>query len=262
MKLTKKLIPAIGMLVLSAVMLATSSFAWFSMNSQVTASGMSVTAKADQIYLQIMPGEVAYAAFNDSESPLTSATAKNTTANIAPTNVYKNITDPENPAAYEGGSEYVWVTAMSGSPAEYEKDGDYSEAAQADVSLMNTFSFRLSKKAGAAQADGALKVKSISFDSTAPADAIRNSLCVLFVTRTNGVAQTAVVSQLWTQDAEAGKFTKKAGDTALTSDVVKANQAYVVDVYVFFNGDHEECFANNVNTESSYGLSISFDCLG
>ena len=50
MKLTKKLIPAIGMLMLSAVMLVTSSFAWFSMNENVSVTGMSVTAKGDQVY--------------------------------------------------------------------------------------------------------------------------------------------------------------------------------------------------------------------
>ena len=41
----KKLIPALALLLVSAVMLGTSSFAWFSMNTQVTVSGMSVTAK-------------------------------------------------------------------------------------------------------------------------------------------------------------------------------------------------------------------------
>ncbi len=46
MKKTRKLIPAIAMLATSATMLATSSFAWFSMNNSVTATGMSVTATA------------------------------------------------------------------------------------------------------------------------------------------------------------------------------------------------------------------------
>ncbi|MBP5428351.1 MAG: hypothetical protein J6Z04_03590 [Clostridia bacterium] len=42
----KKLIPALALLLVSAVMLATSSFAWFSMNTTVTVTGMSVTTKA------------------------------------------------------------------------------------------------------------------------------------------------------------------------------------------------------------------------
>ena len=41
----KKIIPALALLLVSAVMLATSSFAWFSMNTQVTVTGMSVTTK-------------------------------------------------------------------------------------------------------------------------------------------------------------------------------------------------------------------------
>lgn len=41
----KKLIPAICMLLIAAAMLGTSTFAWFSMNTKVTATGMQVTAK-------------------------------------------------------------------------------------------------------------------------------------------------------------------------------------------------------------------------
>lgn len=44
MKNTRKLIPAVVMLLISAVLMSTASFAWFSMNKEVTATGMSVTA--------------------------------------------------------------------------------------------------------------------------------------------------------------------------------------------------------------------------
>ena len=57
MKLTKKLLPAIGMLMLSTAMMVTSSFAWFSMNTEVVAQNMQVTAKAEQVYLQIVEGD-------------------------------------------------------------------------------------------------------------------------------------------------------------------------------------------------------------
>ena len=43
----KKLIPALALLLVSAVLLATSSFAWFSMNTTVTVTGMSVTTRVD-----------------------------------------------------------------------------------------------------------------------------------------------------------------------------------------------------------------------
>ena len=53
----KKLIPALALLLVSAVLLATSSFAWFSMNTTVTVTGMSVTAKVND-NLQIAPTTV------------------------------------------------------------------------------------------------------------------------------------------------------------------------------------------------------------
>ena len=46
MKKMRRLIPAIAMLLVSAVMLSTASFAWFTMNSQVEATGMQIQAEA------------------------------------------------------------------------------------------------------------------------------------------------------------------------------------------------------------------------
>lgn len=45
-KNARKLIPAVAMLLVSATMLSTASFAWFSMNSQVEATGMQVNVDA------------------------------------------------------------------------------------------------------------------------------------------------------------------------------------------------------------------------
>ena len=43
----KKLIPAIVLLLISAIVMSTASYAWFSMNTQVTATGMQVKAVAE-----------------------------------------------------------------------------------------------------------------------------------------------------------------------------------------------------------------------
>lgn len=49
----KKLIPALALLLVSAVMLATSSFAWFSMNTTVTVTGMEVkTRVSDNLFVR------------------------------------------------------------------------------------------------------------------------------------------------------------------------------------------------------------------
>lgn len=51
MKKLRKLFPAFAMLLVSATVLASTTFAWFSMNNKVTATGMEVTAKANTQYL-------------------------------------------------------------------------------------------------------------------------------------------------------------------------------------------------------------------
>lgn len=53
MKKFKKLIPALCMLLVSAVMLGSTTFAWFSMNKVVTASGMKVTATTNEQFFVI-----------------------------------------------------------------------------------------------------------------------------------------------------------------------------------------------------------------
>ena len=53
MKKFKKLIPALCMLLISAVLMGTSTYAWFSMNKKVTVDGMEVSAKTNSRYLLI-----------------------------------------------------------------------------------------------------------------------------------------------------------------------------------------------------------------
>ena len=62
----KKLIPALALLLVSAVLLATSSFAWFSMNTTVTVTGMEVTTKVGS-NLWIAPDTTANLAKKDDE---------------------------------------------------------------------------------------------------------------------------------------------------------------------------------------------------
>ena len=72
-KNTRKLLGAIGMLSVSAAMLVSSTFAWFSLNRNVSASTMSVTAKSADPYLQISANGTSFYTTLDS----TAASASN-----------------------------------------------------------------------------------------------------------------------------------------------------------------------------------------
>ena len=64
MKTTRKMIPAIAMLLISAVMLTTASYAWFTIGTQATATNMSVTATSASSLLIATKDQVAAGAMN------------------------------------------------------------------------------------------------------------------------------------------------------------------------------------------------------
>lgn len=75
MKKFKAIVPALAMLLVSAVLLGTSTFAWFSMNDEVTVSGMQITAKSDQHYLIV-------GSTNDLDALQNKATGNQTTVEL------------------------------------------------------------------------------------------------------------------------------------------------------------------------------------
>ena len=276
MKHTKKLIPAIGMLLLSACMLVTSTFAWFSMNDVVTATDMTIAAKGDQVYLQIIcptngiDGENAFvngAAQTSATAAATSATGEQA---LQPTAVKtKTTTDAGTTYGdYAGGNGFVWVYA-SGIDAETGtvNDKGYNEVKSGSEGLYyltNTFQIRLDATAGKEVAAGALKVAGVNFAAEGyTPDALGTSVSVLVVCGTN--------SQLWTQAGTDGTFTQVTGSSEYLDANAKgqfANTTGVdVKVYVFFNGDDTDCTLANLaeakkNNYNSYSVEVSFTVAG
>lgn len=95
MKKTRKLIPAIAMLLVSLIVMSSASFAWFSMNKQVTATGMQVTAKSNATYLLI--GDDSTKAANDKQDLAGAALTNTHAANYATTG---NVEKTCYPTAY------------------------------------------------------------------------------------------------------------------------------------------------------------------
>ena len=275
MKLTKKLIPAIVMLMFSAVMLVTSSFAWFSMNKDVTATGMSVTAQGKQIYLQIVENTDNFTA----GAKQVEATAKtpNNKGTLLPTNVKE---ESDGTTTYDGG-EFVWVTAEGTDAANGAVKGAYTTVAtgeEANYYIKNTFKIRLDPTAGANEADAPLKASGVTFSnqaSIAKTEHLARSVSVLVVCTYEENSADVVKTQLFTQAdvadtsveeaalPDVGVFTKTAGDDALTNDAKFKNPeaGYVtVDIYVFFNGDSKHCTLEELGkaTLNNYSVTVDF----
>lgn len=95
MKKFKKLIPAFCAMLVSAAMLGTSTYAWFSVNKEVTATGMNVTAVANTQYF-VIRDSLNSDAF---ESP-TAEDKKTTTAALAQAGIGGGESVNVYPAAY------------------------------------------------------------------------------------------------------------------------------------------------------------------
>lgn len=114
MKKFKKLIPAFCMLLVSAIMLGSSTFAWFSMNDKVTASGMQVSAKSTQTFLLISSTNKTADAIQTENAITTTLTVSDTEAAVLPS-AWEGITNTATATTLTVG-ESKWYTAFGSDP--------------------------------------------------------------------------------------------------------------------------------------------------
>lgn len=254
MKKFKKVVPALCALLVSAVMLGSSTYAWFSMNTKVTATGMTVNAKSDSKFLQIVAGT---AGFADDEAQI-SAEAVNKTKDLRPTSAVKAIgTDNLTLTALaqaDKATDIKWVEAFSNDPASSTKNGEYKEvttAAQAtDASnlytLINDFKVRLNPKAGANSAEN-LSVTGVTITSTATVakNDLLASVRVLFV-----------CGDEWAIWSNGAKVSASSDTSVLAATVTTTPTA--IKVYIYFDGEDTATTTNNATKLSTDGYKVEF----
>ena len=245
MKLSKKLIPAIGMLMLSAVMLVTSSFAWFSMNDKVVATGMKVTAVSEEVYLQIAVKPGTGSGFIDGLDQTTANVNMQSAAEIKPVSI-KGFSSTS--------STINWIT-------NYSTDKNQSTAAGTDIPvstsdltsyvLKQDFEVRLSPTAGATVAGGPLRATSVVL--SANESELAHAVSVLIVSGNN--AQ-------WFKQNEDGTAWTNEGDVLSSDPFTSVDGApTTVSVYVFFDGAHQDCTSQNLldaATANEYSVTVNF----
>lgn len=274
----KKLIPALAMLLVSAILLGTSTYAWFSMNTQVTATGMQVKAIAEDGIL----------ISNSDKSVWTnSATAKVTTANLVPTSTagtatpawaHNTSTDADNAMANQEASSYEdlslkWTNTtfgegfvdVAGGTANSKDDGEKSYV------LLNEFYIKSSGNPLALGADKTYKDLYINDVSvTGAANKIDNSLRVLVVVGSTAYIYAPVKDQAGgtttmtykfknTTDVSALDATAAAGydKTTTTTTISNTNEAAVkAQVYIYFEGEDANCKSTNISGIDTTNLSV------
>ena len=215
----KKLIPAICMTLIAAVMLASSTFAWFSMNTSVTANGMQVTAKTDNAYLIISAG--------------TALTGKATSADAS---VNKSL----YPVKPVGGltSENIGIVTSWGTATSDNPDDANTGAVVTPLGVGATFGnyvVKVSFMVGIVEDSGEvahdLKLAGLTISD------LNDGITVVVVCGTNLYSHNANVASGTEKLAEAAKVTKTGVQ---------------VDVYIYIDGSNE-----NVKTTNAANLGGS-----
>lgn len=144
--LKKQLVAAIAMVLVAAIALGSSTFAWFAMNNQVTANAVTISAKSNSQFLLIGTGDqevdaIKTAAKTDIDATTTSATVypaqfTTTTADIGGTSITENN----------------WYTRNNRNAAKSHDDmtkGVAVTMGDADYMLTNTYKLVLADKSEA-----------------------------------------------------------------------------------------------------------------
>ena len=277
MKKFMKLIPAVAMLLVAAILLSTATFAWFSMNTQVTATGMQVKAVAE--------GGIVIS--NSAKTGWTSeATAQITAANLFPTSNaktpgtlttwYHNKSDDANDAkAGQAADTYETLAiALSDSTNNegvgyVDKNNDSAFTAGTDSAyfLMDKFFI---KSSGDALTSTTLYINKVEVTSSASLLAIDNSLrvCVvvdstayLFAPVSVGAGPTLTYKVKGSAtDTVALAGTTKNTATGVTTIANTDADAVPVQIYVYYEGEDASCKSTNISgiTVDTITVSVQF----
>lgn len=285
--LKKQLVAAVAMVVVAAVALGSSTYAWFAANNRVTATGMEVTAATEGGI------EIAYGKSTDASGDWgTTASAKMTSATVLlPTSTDTTATDHWYHASAKVGSAsaakvdtYTTLTLnvgqedqnIAGSTTEKQDASQYYDAVGNQYFLLKNFVIR-STATGDNLAKG-LKVEKVSVagSSKSMSNALRVAVKVadktLFYAPVSGSTTSYAVYNGYTGEGDSAVATK-AGDVVLTSKDTptligasndttipakgsSTNGGVDVQVFIYFEGEDTNLYSEAFATE---GLKVSVE---
>ena len=271
MKMSKTIIPALAMLVVSAVMLTTASLAWFAMSERVTANGMTVNIKSDSRYLLILPvsgdnrATEEYTAQDVQQYGSTSATGVAIgSTDVYPSAYYNDILMGKNAEGERDkkvtlGSQLkdasYWYTATAASPEE-------SAMIQgSDITLKDVFEDVNNANKGETAFDGYVVRYRYYVVLAAGSNAMQTlrieSLTITDATNADGEILDPVRVVVACGD-QMEEFTQtKAGAIDLTgTNNLTDTTALEICIYVYYDGNDDSVTTNDVASLSSANIEF------
>ena len=253
MKNFRKLIPAVCMLLLAAVMAGTSTFAWFSMNTTVTAGTMAVSATAPT-NLRICATNSA----NDSEwSGALSLPASLDTMvpvscdNTNPALTFYKVKDNGDKIGYDDGAykeDTTFEPATAGT--DYYTTSFYIKAVGADATNLKLSTITLNEGGGKQKLDKALRVMAVCGENK-----------FIYEPVAGAAATYQAVKYLNTEKPVLGdNITVSDAASVLAKTVTKT--AVRVTIYIWYEGQDPACKSSNTVDMAGTTFTLSFTVTG
>ncbi len=243
--LKKQLMAAIAMVLVATIALGSSTYAWFAANNSVTATGMTVTAQAEQGIVIANSGKTTYGT--------TAATAEATDAKLIPTSTANGTTWYHATSSQFDDAEAGQVAANYASVGtdgtDYVKNTFYIKSATDTAYAGNLEITSVVVASGGSQnLSKALRVGVMvgsNFYIYAPVTGYTSTYKV-----GNGTSGTSVSPK---------SSTTSSTDTTVTSFPANTAAGLQVDVYMWYEGEDASCKSSNiVSSLEANNVTITF----
>lgn len=249
-KLTTKLLMSIIAVAFAFVALGTSTYAWFAMNTNVTANNIQLTAKSDNIFLQIKN-----ASDESANAAKTQAAAVTASKEVYPVD-YKSIS---------AAGAVAWGTSTSDDPTQvnYTAKADLTDlASTTDHVWSDTFKFWISENASGSKGYN-LKLTGVTVTGD---DADTDLLPALRVLVVGGDG-----SMIWANTGASENSVSTAGITVINNKNLATaptgffnevpngeTNAVEATVYVYFCGNDASVTTEQAQDLDQLTISLSF----
>ena len=259
----KRLILTLGLLLVSAALLGTSTFAWFSMNKDVNITGMQVKATT--------PAYIYISSNSDMSGRSNSVAAPSTVTTVVPTSTVDLAnwfvgTAATADASTINGTGYVAKTSETVNVAQTYYVQSPNNAVQ-NLKVKNITITYTDDNASAI--NPALRIAVKCGDVTlffAPLSTTNSGTAVKAAGTGADKTDTITFVKIGSTDTSVAKTTNVTYNTKAEGDgnssVIIADMAadtiYAVQVFVFFDGEDAACTSNNAVTLNTLNVTIGF----
>lgn len=247
----KQLLAAVAMVLVAAVALGSSTYAWFAANNQVKANMASIKAISDAAFLEISKtATTTEQGDGENRTTVTNVTWNNlTTVEISSGDNSKELL----PARYKADSATMFETAFASAPTASTMLAGSAKDITAET--LNKYVWKETVY---------IRAQSGSFNNLSV-----SALAVEKVTDDSGLISAGRILakcgdkvQVW-KSGDSKATAKVAGDEYLytgasASDYITTDKYVTVDLYFYYDGDDANVYTNNITGLKAIKSSITF----